>query len=132
MKQEEVISRAIKEDIVKNDLIGAHRIALYPFGNNGSTIKEVLETEYGFNIDLIVDNKLADTRQDISSFEDVNEPTNFFWIITCEDHEMRRHFCEQLISCGVKTDRIVDFWKSAFKYRIPYLDIVEKGHFLEK
>lgn len=73
------------------------KLVICPFGKAGKRVKEMLN-EKGIWETYIVDNGMAQKHSDILSMENLKrmDCANFFFIICCEDEDLKRWFRSQL------------------------------------
>lgn len=59
-------------NVIEKELkIGYHKFAIYPFGENGMFVKDILTNRYGINEVIILDNKLCNFRRDILNLDKI-------------------------------------------------------------
>lgn len=85
------------------------RYAVYPFGRGGLLAKEILNVKFGICEEIVVDNFLAQEVEGILSFEQVQNPENYIWIISCMDKSVHDEIMAT-VNNRITDNKIIDLY----------------------
>ena len=101
-----VIKKAIK-DKVKQEI---REFAIYPFGENGVKVKNILIEYFNITPQFIVDNEYSIYNRNILSFDSFKKiyKNNCYILLTIEDVKLNRELENQLIKNGISAEKIIN------------------------
>lgn len=106
-----VIEKLVKE--------GKTQFVIYPFGEHGVKVKEILNWRYGIQEVMIVDNHLAAVNSNILSVKDVKNSDSYTWLLTSDNKKVRKEIYDS-IKVMVQENQIVDIFKPSSPYSADY------------
>ena len=108
------VLKKIKEIIDR----GEKEFVIYPFGNNGVLVKNLLMDYFGLEPKVIVDNGYAGYRKDIIDFREFSNiyVENMFVIFTIEDEEANANLYRELLQI-VPKNKVLNLMEEVFLHR---------------
>lgn len=109
------IEEKIREAI-KNYATGDKKIIIYPFGQLGKKVKDILNNEFRIQESYILDNKIStDDRVHKIEFIDISEMNDYLYLIACQN---TKNFTEimKTLDLKVEDENIVDIFADAHEH----------------
>lgn len=94
---------------------GKEKFVIYPFGEYGIKVKEILNWQYGITEVLIVDKKLSQLNSNITSVDNLKNSSDYTWILTSDNVKTRRELYSSIQGI-VAEEQIADPFKSIRLY----------------
>lgn len=103
----QLISNCIKNEMAK----GCREFAIFPFGEKGVQIKNILETQFGIREVTKIDNILCKYNEDIFSVDEILSKTDkkFTLLFSCENPEIRDELLSNISKCNCNIIDIFGF-----------------------
>ena len=83
-----------------------HKIAVIPYGKMGVKTANIIKNEYSREPDLLVDNY----KSDYYSLNDIEDVSNFIWLISVDNPEVYCEIKQSLIAKKISNNMIIDLY----------------------
>ena len=106
MNTYQMINNGIRKLIEKRE---NRPIAIYPFGETGVKVKEILNWRYGLKEAIIVDNLLSEVNSDIIAWDNVEDKDKYIWLLTCINPKIHQEILSSVKGAAAE-GQVVDLY----------------------
>lgn len=98
--------KVIYDKVLKKIQMGERKFIIYPMGQNGLLVNNILTTSFGIKDILKADNILSKLNQEIFQPEELGDREEYTWLITSEKYSLTMELLELIEPLNIKSDKL--------------------------